>query len=152
MNKLQKNNTDTLLSPEKVITKTSETKQKKDNTFQKATIELHPSMVPFLPALEFLDDHTTLLPFIAPVNHNEVNESKMVQIFHSLMGDFCHGDKNKESQPEDMGNDACIMVAHHAKVSSCYLQQDILSWNYWFHFLAKYFISILHYSVESNCQ
>ncbi len=32
------------------------------------------------------------------------------------MGNFCHGDKNKESQTEDMGNDACIMVAYHAKV------------------------------------
>ncbi len=54
-----------------------------------------------------MDDHTTLMPFIAPVNKNEVNESKTVQIIHTLMGNFCHGDKNKESQPEDMGNDAC---------------------------------------------
>jgi hypothetical protein len=108
----------------------SETKQKIDKTFQNATIKLHPSMVPFLTALEALDDHTTILPFVAPVNHNEVNESKTVQIIHRLMGNFCHGDKNKKSQPEDMGNDAYTMVAYHAKVSSCYLQQDIPNWNY----------------------
>ncbi len=140
-------------SPDKLITKTSETKQKNiDKTFQKTTIELHPSMVPFLTSLEASDDPTTLLPFVAPVNHNKVNESKTVQIIHTLIGKFCHGDKNKESQPEDMGNDACIIVAYYAKVSSCYLQQDIPNWNYLFYFLTKYFISILHYSIESNCR
>jgi hypothetical protein len=108
-------------------------------------------MVPFLTALEALDGHTTLLPFVAPVNHNKVNEYKTVQIILMLMGNFCHGDKNKESQPENMGNDACIMIAYHAKVRSCYLQQDILNWNFFLHFLTKYFISILHYSIKSNC-
>jgi hypothetical protein len=73
-------------------------------------------MVPFLTALEASDDHTTFLPFIAPVNHNKVDESKRVQRIHTFMGNFCHEDKNKESQSEDMGNDACIMVAYHAKV------------------------------------
>jgi hypothetical protein len=72
-------------------------------------------MVPFLTELEASDDHSALLPFIVPVNHNKVNESKTVQIIHTLMGNFCHGDKNKESQPEDMGNDACIMVTYHVK-------------------------------------
>jgi hypothetical protein len=66
------------------------------------------------------------------------------------MGTFCHGDKNKESQPEDIGIDACIMVAYHAKISSCYLQQNIPNWNYLIHVLTKYLISILHYSIESN--
>jgi hypothetical protein len=102
-------------------------------------------MVPFLTALEASDDHTTLLPFVAPVNHNKANASKTVQKIHMLMGNFCNRDKNNESQPEDMGNDACIMVAYHAKVSSSYLQQDIPSWSYLLHFLTKYFISILHY-------
>jgi hypothetical protein len=42
-----------------------------------------------------------------------------------LMGNFCHGDKNKENQPEDIGNDACIMLAYHAKVNYNFLQQNI---------------------------
>ncbi len=65
------------------------------------------------------------------------------------MGNFCHGDKNKESQPEDMGNDASIMVEYHAKISSCYPEQDTPNWNYLFHFLIKYFITILHHAI--NC-
>ncbi len=60
-------------------------------------------MVPFLTALEASDDHTTFLPFVAPVNYNKVNESKIVQIIHTLMGNFCHGDKKKESQALSTG-------------------------------------------------
>ncbi len=108
-------------------------------------------MVPFLTVLEFSDDHITLLPFVAPVNHNKVNESKTVQIIYTLKGNLCHEYKNKESQPEDIDNDTYIMVAYHAKVSSSHLQQDIQNWNYLLHFLTKYFISILHYSIESKC-
>jgi hypothetical protein len=99
------------------MTKMSEIKKEIDNTFQKDKVDLHPSMVPFLTALELSHEKTTLKPYVAPVNHNKVNESKTLQIIHTLMGNFCHGDKNKESQPEDMGNDACIMFAYHAKVS-----------------------------------
>jgi hypothetical protein len=102
-----------------LITKMSETKEIIDKTFQKANIELHPSIVQFLTALEALDDNTALLPLIAPVNHNKVNESKMVQIIHTLMGDSCHGDKNRESQPEDM-----IWVMMH--VSCLHIMQRLV--------------------------
>jgi hypothetical protein len=98
------------LSPENLMMKTSEIKKEIDDTFQKVNVELHPSMVPFLTALELSHEKTTLKPYIAPVNHNEVNESKTLQIIHTFMGNFCHGDKNKESRPEDMGNDACISL------------------------------------------
>ena len=48
-----------------------------------------------------------LQPFIAPINHNTLTSVKTMKIVHTLMGNFCHGDKDKISQMEDMGNDAC---------------------------------------------
>jgi hypothetical protein len=39
-----------------------------------------------------------------------------MQIVHTLMGNFCHGDKDKISQMEDMGNDACFLMGYHDKV------------------------------------
>jgi hypothetical protein len=99
------------------MNKTLEIKKQIDSTFQKVNIELHPTMVPFLTVLEPSYEQTMLVPFVASVNHIKVNESKTLQIIHTLMGNFCHGDNNKESQPEDMGDDACIMLAYHAKVS-----------------------------------
>jgi hypothetical protein len=53
------------------------------------------------------------------------------------MGNFCHGDKNKKNQPEDMGDDACIMFAYHAKVSHIFLKQNILNWNSVYHNLTN---------------
>jgi hypothetical protein len=57
-----------------------------------------------------------LRPLIAPVNHNTLNYSKTFQIVHTLMGNFCHGDKNKISHMEDMGNNATMLIGYHDKV------------------------------------
>jgi hypothetical protein len=57
-----------------------------------------------------------LRPLIAPVNHNTLNNSKTFQIVHTLMGNFCHGGKNKISHMEDMGNDATMLIGCHDKV------------------------------------
>jgi hypothetical protein len=57
-----------------------------------------------------------LRSFIAPVNHNTLNNSKTFQIVHTLMGNFCHGDKDKISHMEDMGNDATVPIGYHNKV------------------------------------
>ena len=55
-------------------------------------------------------------PFIAPVNHNTLTSTKAMQIVHTLMGNFCHGDKDKISQMEDMDNDACFLMVYQDKV------------------------------------
>ena len=34
-------------------------------------------------------------PLIAPVNHNTLDNSKTLNIVHTLMGNFCHGRKDK---------------------------------------------------------
>jgi hypothetical protein len=33
-----------------------------------------------------------------------------------LMGNFCHGDKNKISHMEDMGNNATMLIGYHDKI------------------------------------
>ncbi len=54
--------------------------------------------------------------FIAPINHNTLISGKTMNIVHTLMGNFCHGDKGKISQIEDMENDACFLMGYHNKV------------------------------------
>ncbi len=62
-------------------------------------------------------DDIKLQPFIAPINHNTLTSAKAMQIVHTtLMGSFCHGDKDKISQMEDMGNNACFLMGYHNKV------------------------------------
>ena len=52
-----------------------------------------------------------LRPFVAPVNHNFLNEAKTLNIAHT-----CHGDEQKDSQMEQMGTDACVIVGFNNKV------------------------------------
>jgi hypothetical protein len=61
-------------------------------------------------------EYSELQPFIAPTNHNTLTSEKAIQIVHSLMGNFCHRDKDKISQMEDVGNDACVLNGYHNKV------------------------------------
>ncbi len=57
-----------------------------------------------------------LQPFIAPVNHNTLTSAKTMNIVQILVGNFCHRDKDKVSQMEDMGNNACFLLGYHDKV------------------------------------
>jgi hypothetical protein len=51
-------------------------------------------------------DDIKLQPFIALINHNTLPSAKAMQIVHTLIENLCHGDKDKISQMEDMGNNA----------------------------------------------
>ncbi len=57
-----------------------------------------------------------LQPFITPVNHNTLTSAKTMNIVHTLMGNVCHGDKDKISRMEDMGNDVCFLMGYHNKL------------------------------------
>jgi hypothetical protein len=70
-------------------------------------------------------DDIKLQPFIAPVNHNSLTSAKAIQTVHTLMGNFCHGDKGKISQMEEMGNNACVLMGYHDKVCFANLCQII---------------------------
>jgi hypothetical protein len=52
-------------------------------------------------------DEKNLHPYVAPVNHNVLNEAKALNIAHTMLGNFCYGDEEKELHMEHMGNDAC---------------------------------------------
>jgi hypothetical protein len=54
---------------------------------------------------------------VAPVNHNVLNEAKAINITHTMMGNLCHGDENKVLQMVQMGNNSCMIVGNHDKVS-----------------------------------
>jgi hypothetical protein len=86
------------LSPGKVTTVTSITKENFDDSFIKETLEMHPSIIPFLTAMEVNSRNDKLQPFIAPINHNTLTSSKVMQIVHTMMENFCCGFGDKISQ------------------------------------------------------
>ena len=67
--------------------------QKIQKLFQNSCVtiglEIKPAMLPFFTAFEVNEEKRTLKPYMAPVNHNHLNETTMLKIVHTLMGNFC---------------------------------------------------------------
>jgi hypothetical protein len=76
-------------------------------------------MLPFFTPFKVDVDKHTLKPYMASVNLNIIHENTWLNIVHTLMGIFCHKSdgKNNTTPMEDMGNDACVIVGYHNKVS-----------------------------------
>ena len=91
------------------------TKQTMDDNFKKIQLEIHPSIVPFLTTFEKVR-FDLLSAYVAPVNHNVLNEATVYQIIHTLYGNYCHSNAIQTSQLEEMGNDTCVFVGFHDKV------------------------------------
>ncbi len=90
-----------------------------DSNFKKVSWNMHPTVLMFLTAMTVSQgkQKTTLRPYVAPVNHNVLNTEKAINIAHTILGNFCHGDESKSSQMETMGVDSCMIVGYHNKVS-----------------------------------
>ncbi len=107
------------LSPSKKQKTTQKTMTMLDSNFKKVSWNIHPTVLTFLMAMTVSQwkKKTTLRPYVAPVNHNVPNTEKPINIAHTILGNFCHGDKSKNSQMGTMGMDSCMIVGYHNKVS-----------------------------------
>jgi hypothetical protein len=45
-----------------------------------------------------------------------MNEAKALNIAHTMLGNFCHGDNDKELHMENMGNDAGVVFGFNKMV------------------------------------
>ncbi len=76
-------------------------------------------MLPFFTPFVVNTENHSLKPYMAPVNHNVLNEKMWVNIVHTFMENFCQetNDQNDTAPMEDMGHDACVIVGYHKNVS-----------------------------------
>jgi hypothetical protein len=106
-------------SPSKKLTTTQKTMTMLESNFRKVSLNINPGVIPFLTATKINQGKkkTMLRPYAAPVNQNVLNTEKALNIAHTILGNFCHGDKSENSQMETMGMDSCMMIGYHDKVS-----------------------------------
>ena len=87
--------------------------------FQKSCVaismEIKLAMLPFFTAFDVNNKKQTLKPYMAPVNHNHLQETTMLKIVHTLLGNFCQysDGTNDTAALEDMGQDASVMIGCH---------------------------------------
>jgi hypothetical protein len=86
-------------------------------------------MLPFFTPIVADTEKHSLKPYMAPVNHNILNEKTWVKIVHTLMGNFCQetNDQNDTAPMEDKGRDACVVVGYHKNVSVYIHSNSIIS-------------------------
>jgi hypothetical protein len=113
------NQVDEEYSPTKKQTTTQKTMTMLESNFKKVSLKINPTVIPFLTATTVYQGKKkkTLRHYVAPVNHNVLNNKKAINIAHTILGNFCHGDESKNLQMETMGMDACMMIGYHDKVS-----------------------------------
>ncbi len=106
-------------SPSKKQTSTQKTMTILEKNFLTVTLKINPTVIPFVTTTTVHrgKKKNILRPYVAPVNHNVLNNEKAINIAHNIMGNFCHGDETKNSQMETMGMDAYMMIGYHDKVS-----------------------------------
>jgi hypothetical protein len=59
-----------------------------------------------------------LLVMTAPVNHNKLNQSKTIQIVHTILGNAYQDEQEVTIANQDFDNDACIIVGYHDKLKT----------------------------------
>ena len=79
-------------------------------------------MLPFFTPFIVNTENHTLMPYMAPVNHNILNEQTWVNIVHTFMGNFCleTNEQNDTAPMEDMGHDACVVVGPRGATIICH--------------------------------
>ena len=100
-----------------------------ESNFKTVTLKINPTVMPYLMATTIYHGKrkNILRPYVAPVNHNVLNNEKAINIAHTILGNFCHGDETKTSQMETIGMDACMMIGYHNKVSKIVANQSFYS-------------------------
>ncbi len=56
-----------------------------------------------------------LRAYIVPVNHNVFNEAEAINIAHTMMSNFCHGNESTVLQIEQVGDDSCMIVEYQTR-------------------------------------
>ena len=78
-------------------------------------VQINPSIIPFITMMNVDDEKRFLHPYVAPVNHNELNNTKTKEIMYSIL-DYGNSDGKNVSQLNNLGNDAVILIGFQDNV------------------------------------
>ncbi len=77
-------------------------------------------MLPFFTPFVVDNDKHTLKPYMAPVNHNILNETMWLNIVHTFMGNFCRESDNKNNTtPMEYMQAQCLCCSRLPQKGKC---------------------------------
>jgi hypothetical protein len=81
-----------------------------DRSFDKIVWEINPSIIPFLTPINICEKGSKIQVSMAPINHNQLNQSKATQIAHTILGNAYKSEDDSSLANQDFGNNACVLV------------------------------------------
>ena len=89
----------------------------KDAMFLKTHTEIRnmsisPSVFPFVTLMKIDEKTSNLHPYVAPINHNELNNTKTKEIMYYIL-EYCNSDG---TQLSNLGNDGVVLIGFQNKV------------------------------------
>ena len=75
-------------------------------------MSISPSVYPFMTMMTVDEKKNNLHPYVAPINHNELNNTKMKEIMYYIF-EYCNSDG---TQLSNLGNDGVVLVGFQNKV------------------------------------
>jgi hypothetical protein len=88
-------------------------------------LKIDPTIVPFLTAMKPVK--SGIWAYIAPVNHNLINTSRVASITSTMLDDYCQDTNNDIPHLPDMGTDAVVLFRYinRVRVQIVHIQQYI---------------------------
>ena len=75
-------------------------------------VSISPSIFPFMTMMTVDEKEGNLHPYVAPINHNELNNTKTKEIMYSIL-DYCN---SYGTQLSNLGNDGVVLVGFQNNV------------------------------------
>jgi hypothetical protein len=96
-------------------------------------LKKHPTIVPFLTAMKPVK--SGIQAYIAPVNHNLINTSRVASITSTMLDNYCQDTNNDITHLLDMGADAGVLFTYidRVHIHIVHIQQYIQILNIFFH-------------------
>jgi hypothetical protein len=77
-------------------------------------LKIYPTIVPFLTAMKPVK--SGICAFIAPVNHNSINTSRVASITSTMLDNYCQDTNNDITHLPDMGTDAGVLFGYFDRI------------------------------------
>ena len=81
-----------------------------DKAYDRMVWNIHPSIIPFLTPIDIRGKEPLFQISMAPINHNQLDQSKATQIVHTILGNAFKNENDPSLANQDFGNDACVLV------------------------------------------
>jgi hypothetical protein len=78
-------------------------------------LRINPRMILFFTPLMHAEGDQCMAVYIAPINHNRIDNKMVASIMSTMKGNHCRDESKDNMHLQDMGSDAAVLVGYYNK-------------------------------------